>query len=251
MNNARSHRGAESSGPPPHLPTARAAGPARRASWWVPAAGLLLTLLGTACQTVHEVTVDAISHPQKSIGQSYRLEVIDPSGGVDTALQAAAIATIKDTLAARGLFEAPPGVKPDSIITYTYGVGHGHINIVTQANTDLLLGPMTTSASSRSKAVVVFDKFIELSAREVAPPPDRAQPGVPAGRGEEMWNIKATIVDAKKNLDPYLPALASACIDYLGENSGKELRFKVEEKAAREILRERSQPAPAATVTVK
>ncbi|MEQ1843010.1 MAG: hypothetical protein ABL994_21620, partial [Verrucomicrobiales bacterium] len=32
---------------------------------------------------------------------------------------------------------------------------------------------------------------------------------------------------------PYLPALASACIDYIGENSGKELRFKVEEKAAR------------------
>ena len=251
MKNARSHRWAELSGPPSRPPTARAAGPARCADRLVLAAGLVLALLGAGCQTIHEVTVDAISHPQKSIGQSYRLEVHDPSGGVDTELQAAAIATIKDTLAARGLFEAPPGVKPDSIITYTYGVGHGHINIVTQANTDMLLGPMAAAPSSSSKAVVVFDKFIELSAREVVGRPDLAQPGVPAGRGEEMWNIKATIVDTKKNLDPYLPALASACIDYIGENSGKELRFKVEEKAAREILRQRSQPAPTATVTAK
>jgi hypothetical protein len=251
VKSAWSHRWAEKAEPPSRPPTAREAGPARRARRLVLATGLLLALLGSGCQTIHEVTIDAISNPKKPIGQSYRLEIVDPSGGVDTDLQALALATIKDTLAARGLYEAPPGVKPDSVITCTYGVGHGHINIVTQANTDLLLGPTAMAPTSSSKAVVVFDKFIELSAREATGRPDPAQPGAPPGRGEEMWNIKATIVDTKKTLDPYLPALATACIDYIGANSGKELHFKVEEKAAREILRQRSHPAPTAAVTAK
>ncbi|HWA24922.1 MAG TPA: hypothetical protein VG734_04535 [Lacunisphaera sp.] len=223
-----------------------AAGPVRRFAW---VAGLLAALWGAGCQTVHEVTVDAISNPKKSIGQSYRLEVLDPSGGVDSDLQSAAIATIKDTLAARGLYEAPPGVKPDSVITYTYGVGHGHINIVTQANTDMLLGPMAAAPTTSSKAVVVYDKFIELSAREVPDTTGPARPGTLPARGEEKWNIKATIVDAKKTLDAYLPALATACIDYIGANSGKELHFKIESKEALEVLHKRSHPAtPTATI---
>lgn len=242
MNGTRANPPVEISG----SPSPRRAPRTSRFGGVVLAAGLLLLLLGTGCQTVHSVTVDAISNPRKSIGQSYRLEVHDPSGGVDTDLQAMAVATIKDTLAARGLYEAPPGVKPDSIITYSYGVGHGHINIVTQANTEVLLGPMVAPTTS-SKAVVVYDKFIELSAREVADAAAPGRAGAPAPRGEEMWNIRATIVDAKKTLDAYLPALATAIIDYIGENSGKELHFKIESKEALEILRKRSQAAPTTT----
>jgi len=241
------HAGRETSGAT-QPPAVGPAGFASRVAW---AAGLLVVLLFSGCQTVHEVTVDAISNPKKSIGQSYRLEVQDPSGGVDTELQAAAIAMIKDTLAARGLYEAPAGVRPDSIITYTYGVGHGHINIVTQANTDLLLGPMAATPSSTSKAVVVYDKFIELSAREVPDVPVGTKLGAQPPRGEEMWNLKATIVDTKKTLDAYLPALVTACIDYIGANSGKELHFKVESREALEILKKRSHPVPPATVTAK
>jgi hypothetical protein len=210
------------------------------------ALGLLAALLGSGCQTVHQVTIDAISNPRKQIGQSYDLEILDPSGGVDVELQVMAVAMIKDTLAARGLYEAPRGVKPDSIITCTYGVGQGHINIVTVQNTELLLGPtMVTMPTSNSKAVVVFDKFVELSAREAVTTPDPNRPGAPARKGEEMWNIKATIVDTKNTLAPYLAALGSSCIDYIGENSGRELHFKVEDKVAKANLKQRSRPSPA------
>ena len=207
--------------------------------------GSLAVLLGAGCQTVHEVTVDAISNAQKHVGPAYRLEVLDPSGGVDAELQAQATATIKEALAARGLYEAPTGGTPDMIINYEYGVGHGHIKIVTERNTDLLLGPFVAPATN-SKAVVVYEKYIELTAREAVRMPDPAHPGAPARPGEELWNIRATIVDAKKDLEPFLPALASSCIDYLGENTGKELHFRVEPGAAKEILRHRSPPPAAA-----
>ena len=208
--------------------------------------GLLAAMLGAGCQTVHQVTIDAISNPRKQIGQSYELEILDPSGGVDVELQVMAVATIKETLAARGLYEAPRGVKPDAIITATYGVGQGHINIVTEQNTNVLLGPiMTTIPTANSKAVVVFDKFIEFSAREAVTAPDPNRPGAPARKGEEVWNIKATIVDAKNTLAPYLAALGSSCIDYIGENPGRELHFKVEDKIAKANLKQRGHPVTA------
>lgn len=203
---------------------------------------LLAVLLGAGCQTVHEVTVDAISSSHKQTGQSYRLEVIDPSGGVETEVQAEAIAMARDALGARGLYEAPAGAKPDVIINYEYGVGQGHIQIVTERNVDMLLGPFVTQETS-SKAVVVYEKFIELTAREAVTTPDPAHPGAPAKPGEELWNIRSSIVDAQKDLAPYLPALATACIDYIGENTGKELHIKVETNAAKEILKHRRRPS--------
>lgn len=248
MKNTRS----QLSGPPSRQENSRLAARAGLTGRGWFALGLLAALLGAGCQTVHQVTVDAISNPRKQIGQSYEIEVIDPSGGVDVELQAMALATIKETLAARGLYEAPRGVKPDSIITYTYGVGQGHINIVTEQNTSLLLGPMlTTLPTTNSKAVVVFDKFIELSAREAVTTPDPNRPGAPARKGEEMWNIKASIVDTKNTLAPYLAALGSSCIDYIGENSGQELHFKVEDKVAKAILKQRSKPVAAPAPAAK
>jgi hypothetical protein len=238
VKNARPNFRAESSRPPPDRGHGRDA-----AGVWL-VLTLLAALLGAGCQTLHQVTVDAISNPKKSIGQSYELEVIDPSGGVEAELQAMAVATIKDTLAARGLFEAPRGVRPDSIITYTFGVGQGHINIVTEQNNELLVGPMVTTPTTTSKAVVVFDKSIELSAREAVSTPDPDHPGAPVRKGEEMWNIKATIVDSKSTLAPYLSALGSAIIDYIGENSGKEVHLTVDAKTAKELLKKRGGPSP-------
>lgn len=252
MKNTRSHLRTELSGLPARPGNSRETAPAGFAGRGWLTIGLLAALLGGGCQTVHQVTIDAISNPRKQVGQSYELEVLDPSGGVDVELQAMALATIKETLAARGLYEAPRGVKPDSIITYTYGVGQGHINIVTEQNTSLLIGPMlTTMPATNSKAVVVFDKFIELSAREAVTAPDPNRPGTPARKGEELWNIKATIVDTKNTLAPYLAALGSSCIDYIGANSGQELHFKVEDKIAKAILKQRSKPVTAPAPAAK
>ena len=196
----------------------------------------------TGCQVVHDVTIDAISDRSKPMGASYHVEVNDPTGGVEPELHNLAINTIKDALAARGLYEAPAGVRPDMMIEASYAVGHGHVKIVTQQNSDILIGP-SALANPGSKAVVVFDKTLEITAREPASPAGAAQPGA------ELWSVKAKIVDTKQTMAPYLPPLASACIDYIGENPGREVVLPVDAGHAATLLQQRP-PAKAAAEVV-
>jgi hypothetical protein len=188
------------------------------------------------CTTVHDVTIDAISDRSKPLGSSYHLEVDDPTGGVDPALHNTAVAAIKDALAARGLYEAPARTRPDMIVEAAYQLGHGHVNIVTQRNTDIMLGGGLVPPLD-SKAVVVYDKTMELTGRA---PKDPAS----GKEGAELWSVKTKIVDTKQQLAPYLDALASACIDYIGENPGREITLPVDSQHAKALLQQR--PAPPA-----
>lgn len=208
--------------------------------------GLLACLTG--CQVVHDVTIDAISDRSKPMGASYHLEVNDPTGGVDPELQNLAVTTIKDALAARGLYEAPASVRPDMVIEASYAVGHGHVKIVTERNHDILVGS-SISPNPSSKAVVVFDKTLEITAREPAPPAGAGDLRSAAQPGAELWSVKAKIVDTKQVMAPYLPPLASACIDYIGENPGREVVLPVDSGHAATLLQQRP-PAKAAAETV-
>ncbi|MDQ5978597.1 MAG: hypothetical protein QG602_1571 [Verrucomicrobiota bacterium] len=196
----------------------------------LPFLGCLLAALWFAgCSTVHEVTIDAISDRNKPLGSAYHIDIADPTGGVDPALHATATAAIKDALAARGLYEAPASAKPDMIIQASYQMGHGYVKIVTQRNTDIMLGGITPPLDS--KAVVVYDKTIELTGR--------APPGADGKEGTELWSVKTKITDTKQQLAPYLDALASACIDYIGENPGREITLPVDSQHAKSLLQQR------------
>jgi hypothetical protein len=203
---------------------------------------LLPVLLLGGCSMVHEVTIDAISNRSRPLGASYHLAVNDPSGGVEVETQALAVRTVRDALAARGLYEAPASVRPDMVIEASYERGHGHIKIVTERNTDILLGPGVMPPPN-SRAIVVFDKTLELTGRV---------PAVPGSNkpGEELWSVKTKIVDTKQDLASYLPALASAAIDYIGENPGRELVVPLEASQAAVLLQRRPgaaagpEPAP-------
>ena len=207
---------------------------------------LLATALLAGCSTVHQVTVDAISDKTRPLGASYHLEVNDPTGGVDVDLQSLAVATIKDALSARGLYEVPARTRPDMVIQADYRVGHGHVKIVTTGNMDVLIGP-SSMPNPGSKAVVVFDKTLELTAREPATPAGSGQPPKP---GNELWSVKTKIVDTKQEIAPFLPALASAAIDYIGENPGREVTLPVD-SATTQTLLQRRPAGPAAEPVVK
>lgn len=214
--------------------------------WCIPG-GLTAALLLAGCSTVHRVTVDAISNPTKPLGTTYHLEVNDPTGGIETAVHKAAIGNIKDALGARGLYEVPASMKPDMVIEASYGVGHGHVNIVTEQNTNLLL---TTGVSGppSSKAVIVYDKTLELTAH--APTPAGRTPGQ-TKHGEELWSLKAIITDTKQDISAYLPALASATINYIGENPGREVILPVDEALAKQLLQQRPPAQPEAATPAK
>jgi hypothetical protein len=209
---------------------------------------ILVAACLAGCSTVHDVTVDAISDRSKPMGSSFHLEVNDPAGGVNPELHEAVVAMIKDALAARGLFEVPASVRPDMMIEGSYGVGHGYVKIVTETNMGVLLGP-TGAPQNNSKAVVVFDKTLELTGRAVVPTP--AASGTAGQPGEELWSIKAKIVDTKQELMPYVPALASACIDYIGENPGRELTFPVDSAHAQVLLQQRAPTSGAPAIPAK
>jgi hypothetical protein len=201
----------------------------------------------TGCQTVHEVVVDAISNQEKPMGASYRLEVHDPSGGVDPALGAQAISDVKDALAARGLYEAPASARPDMVIDLEYGVGPGQIKIVHRSRPIVLGGGLMPPEDYGDKPIMVFEKYITLSAREPVPAETTSTParGRNSKRGEELWNVHVSVEDQKKELAPYLPVLASVSIDYMGENSGKETRIPVKaEDAAAALHRQEARSAP-------
>lgn len=208
---------------------------------------LFLVLGLGGCRTVHDVTVDAISDRNKPLGATYHLEVDDPTGGVDPAVHALANECIRDALAARGLYEVPASVRPDMVIQASYGIGHGYVKIVSQENMPIMIG--SGMPANNSKAVVVYDKTLELTARTPAPAAGTDITGRPTKPPDELWNVKAKIPDPKQTLAPYLPALASACIDYIGENPGRELTFPVEDSAAQALLQQR--PATPETPAAK
>lgn len=201
------------------------------------AAGLLLAaLVSGGCQTLHEVKVDAINDPSRPMGTSYRLELRDPAGGVDKDLGAEAARDIRDALAARGLFEAPPNTRPDMVIDAEYGVGPGQMKIVYQARGGAaMMGPIITTGTE-AKPILVFEKYIKLSARESTPEdvrPSRSR----RERGEEIWSIQVSIEDPRNELAPYLAVLASTSIGFIGTNTGAEKHIEVDAAIARATLR--------------
>lgn len=205
-----------------------------------------LALLG-GCKTIHSVKVDAINNPDKPLGAAYRLEMNDPSGSQPDEIAAEARALVKEALAARGMYEAPPNGQADMIITAEYGVGPGQMKIVYKRE-DSMIGGIATMGPGSPKPILVFEKYIKLTARE---PVADEQPTAPAGRrptrerGEELWSLTVSVEDEKKDLGPYLAVLASTSVDYIGANSGSELHVSVEASTAGGNLRRRASTTPA------
>lgn len=208
-------------------------------------AGLLaIVLAGSAalpgCKTIHSVKIDAINNPDRALGTSYRLEMHDPSGSQPDEVASAARVVVKEALAARGMYEAPLGAAADMIITAEYGVGPGQMKIVYKPSDSNVAG-ITTLGRGTPKPILVFEKYIKLTARETAgADPVRGGRRGPAPRGEELWSLTVSVEDEKKDLGPYLVVLASTSVDYIGANSGSELHVAVEVSAAQESLRRRA-----------
>lgn len=214
-------------------------------------AWLAAVLWGLAgCSTTHIVMIDAISNPAKPLGTSYQLEVNDPSGGVDKELGVVALALSKDALAARGLNEAPTGTKPDMIIELEYGRGPGQTSLVYR-------GPTHVSKTSKwpqdpaAKLVLVYEKYLQLTAREPGATADGAAPlppvtpVTPKKRGDELWAVRVAVEDEEKGLAPYLPVLASVIVEAIGRNSGSEIHVAVDAgKAAAALPHPSPVPSP-------
>jgi len=197
----------------------------------------------TGCQTIHSVKVDAINNPDKPLGTAYRLEMQDPTGSQADELAVRTRAAVKEALAARGMYEAPPNGRTDMVITAEYGVGPGQMKIVYRASDPSAMGASMGRGSA--KPILVFEKYIKLTAREPAPADQpEATRRTRRERGEELWSLTVSVEDDKRDLEPYLAVLASTAVDYIGANSGAELHVPVDPATAAGNLRRRAGGTP-------
>ena len=85
-------------------------------------AGTALLLGG--CTTTYQVQVDAISQatPAAASAQSYEIQSNDPRVDPESLRHKEVASYVKTALSGKGMYEAPPGVKADVVVSVDYGM---------------------------------------------------------------------------------------------------------------------------------
>ncbi|HEY0967345.1 MAG TPA: hypothetical protein VGD88_08155 [Opitutaceae bacterium] len=165
-----------------------------------------LSGLLVGCKTLpryYAVGVDAITARPELGGTSYLLIAQDPSAYRDPALHGIAVMCVKAALEGRGLYEAPRNSRPDLIIEMDYGRGNS-----------IRLGPNGTTQ----------EIYLSLSSR--------LNPGEGATRrGEEIWNVRASILDETTRAVVILPILAAVAADHAGTETGVKQEFSISDQS--------------------
>lgn len=192
-------------------------------------AGAVLCFLG-GCQTIYEVKVDAINDPRAAKGVIYELRIKppDPTGtdGNDV------MRYVRAALAARGYVEAEKGVSAEQVVEVDYGVGPARLGYIYKPR-DMLTIDLWGKEPPKGGAVPVElrEKYLRVTARSTAP---RSR-NTPA---PEVWSVHLVVEDEGKEFTPYLPALAAALVDYIGEHAAAEMILKIKEADALKSVQE-------------
>lgn len=215
---------------------------------------LPLILLGAGCATsTYEVKVDAITKPSTiSEAQSYRIKSKDPKLGDENLRYREAAEFVRTALSGKGLYEAPSEEKADMIVELDYGLDAARtkiervsVPVYAQRGGGVRYDPVPVidsrgNSSLRTVAVydpprselvgydeiprqvVVYEKYLRLSARENKPASEGRPPS-------ELWSVQVSAEDESKDLRKYLPVMASATIDYIGKDSVSQQAVRVRE----------------------
>ena len=167
-------------------------------------AALIGLVAGCAFIASHEVAVDAISGPNPPPGQAYRLVDKDVLVAREARQHKLVFSCVAAALDAKNLFEAPPGTHVDFTVEIDYGVSRA-------GGAARVTGMPATS-----------ENFLQLSARRPK------QDGSP-GKGEELWNVRVSVLEERVDLATLIPVLAAVAADYAGLDTQVEKSIKVSE----------------------
>lgn len=212
------------------------------------AAGLLLT--GCTSST-YEVKVDAITKPAVAKeAQSYKLKSKNPALGEENLRYKEAADYVRTALSGKGLYEAAEADRADMIVELDYGMETPRtkmervsVPVYAQVGGGVRYDsiPVTDSRGNRSlrtvavydpprseligyeempRPVTIYEKYLRITARENK----AASEGRPPA---ELWSIQASAEDESKDLRKYLPIMASATIDYIGQDSSNQKVVKI------------------------
>jgi hypothetical protein len=218
-----------------------------------PLAGIVvLALFWGGCATTHQVTVNAIAHPEKPSGTSYRVVTRgggDPEGNLR---DEEVVRYVKTALSGRGLYEAPNPEAAEMVVEVDYGVEPPRTKFQ-QTSAPIYVrtgGGVTTTVvpvigpdgrvsyrriavyepprnelvgfDERVVPVTVYEKYLRISARENRPYSEDNPPA-------ELWSVHVSNEDESKDIRARLPILASAAIDFIGVNTEKDKTVRMRE----------------------
>ncbi|WP_414663063.1 hypothetical protein [Horticoccus sp. 23ND18S-11] len=211
---------------------------------------LALILPGCATSDTYKVKVDAITKPTPGEAQSYKLKSKDPRLGEENLRYREAAEYVRTALSGKGLYEAPSEEKADMIVELDYGMDTPRaklervsVPVYAQVGGRVRYEsvPVTDSRGNSGfrtvavydpprnelvgyddvpRMVTIYEKYLKITARENK----AASEGRPPA---ELWSIHASAEDESKDLRKYLPIMASATVDYIGQDSSSQKVVKV------------------------
>lgn len=218
-------------------------------------AAICLWFLG-GCATSTQVKIDSLAKPGAENSISYEIKNKNPLVADDSLRYKEAANYVKTALSGKGMYEAPPGVKPDLVVDLDYGISPPvsrretvsepvYITIPGQIRTERVqVGtdsqgrpiyqtitvqdpPTTEFAGFREYqiTVTVYEKYLKLSARENATPVEGRPP-------QEVWTVDVTSEGESRDLRKKLPILVAASIDYIGKDSQGQQTIRIKDKDA-------------------
>ncbi len=209
-----------------------------------------LALSGCSSSSTYRVKVDSITKPAPSNAQSYKLKSKDPRLGEENLRYKEAAEFVRTALSGKGLYEAPSEDRADMIVELDYGMEAPRSKVervstpvyaqvgggvrydsvpVTDARGNVSYRTVAVYEAPRSeligyddmpRTVTIYEKYLKITARENK----AASEGRPPS---ELWSIHASAEDESKDLRKYLPIMASATVDYIGQDSTNQKVVKV------------------------
>jgi hypothetical protein len=220
---------------------------------WAPVAIAAVAVMMGGCasqSSTYKVKVDAISKPVPPATQSYKLKSKDPRQGEENLRYREAAEFVRTALSGKGLYEAPSEQAADMVVELDFGMDAPRSKIervsvpvyaqvgggvrydtvpVTDSRGNTTYRNVAVYDPPRSelvgydempRMVTIYEKYLKITARENKPASEGRPPA-------ELWSIHASAEDESKDLRKYLPIMASATVDYIGQDSSNQQIVKV------------------------
>ena len=217
---------------------------------WLKSAGMgAATLVAAGCSSAgYDMKINSAAKPEAKAAISYRIEAHGASVDTSSLRYKEAENFVKTALSGKGLYEAPKPEQADMVIDLDYGIGPPIITEqpfsqpvyrsipgvtrteVVQSGTDFRGQPVystiTTQEPTRNEymgdreymtTVTVYEKHLTVTAHENKPATEGRAP-------RTVWGVQVTSEDESKDLRKYLPVLIAASIEYIGKDSGGEIK---------------------------
>ena len=209
-------------------------------------------LLTGGCASTYTFKVDAINNPEVEELYSYKIVSTNPEVSEEDLEFKEAAEYIKTALSAKGMYEAPDVEHADMIIDLSYGVGEPQVEFKTYSQPvyattgggySTVVTPVVDSKGNvryvtstvyhpprvelvgmeeKVLPITVYEKYIRLTSRDNTQTGENEAP-------VQAWSIYVKNKDESDDLRKYLPLMAAAAIEYVGENTETQQEIKVKE----------------------